>query len=89
MYRDYRCSDNYDCSCEFDEYDNGLPRCPELAQSYVPIQRMGKTFCPDVALKMGTLFPELVSPYMPYQSIAEIEYIKNANKIKGGCYDGM
>ena len=36
-----------------------------LAQSYVPWQTMDKTFKPCVGLKMGTIFPELVSPYVP------------------------
>ena len=44
-----------------------------LAQSYVPFQFMDKTFKPCVGLKMGTIFPELVSPYVPCQSIEEIE----------------
>lgn len=34
---------------------------------------------------MGTIFPELVSPYMPGQSQREIEYIRNMNQIKEGC----
>lgn len=34
---------------------------------------------------MGTIFPELVSPYMPGQSLAEIEYLKATNPIKEGC----
>ena len=34
---------------------------------------------------MGTIFPELVSPYVPCQSIEEIEFIKATNKIGKGC----
>ena len=86
------CSDvaNYsnmydDCACGFDEEYNHFPENPMLAQSYVPIQRMDKTFIPSVGLKMGTIFPELVSPYMPGQSLREIEYIRNTNQIKKGC----
>ena len=58
---------------------------PTLAQSYVPIQRMNKTFTPCVGLKMGTIFPELVSPYSPCQSVEEIAFIKAMNKIGKGC----
>lgn len=81
---------NYDnmydeCSCGFDEEYNYFPDNPMLAQSYVPIQRMDKTFIPSVGLKMGTIFPELVSPYMPGQSMREIEYIRNTNMTKEGC----
>lgn len=75
------------CECGYDEADNGFPENPMFGQSYVPVQRMNKTFKPCVGLKMGTLFPELVSPYMPCQSIAENEYIAATNKIKGGCND--
>ena len=64
---------------------NYFPENPMFGQSYVPIQRMDKTFIPSVGLKMGTIFPELVSPYMPGQSQREIEYIRNTNMIKEGC----
>ncbi len=73
------------CECGFDEEDNLFPTNPMFAQSYVPWQTMNKTFIPSVGLKMGTIFPELVSPYMPGQSMEEIEYIKNSNKIGKGC----
>lgn len=74
-------------SCECG-YDQGMPVFPNnavLAQSYVPFQYMDRTFKPCVGLKMGTIFPELVSPYMPCQSMEEIEFIKAANKIGKGC----
>jgi len=79
--------DSNDCECGFDEADNGLPSNPQLAQSYVPLQVMGRTFKPCVGLKKGTIFPELVSPYEPCQSLDEINYIKSRNEIKGGCND--
>lgn len=74
-----------DCECGFDEEDNLFPNNPMFAQSYVPWQTMDKTFTPCVGLKMGTIFPELVSPYMPGQSMEEIEFIRNANTIGMGC----
>lgn len=73
------------CECGFDEEDNMFPQNPMLAQSYVPWQIMDKTFVPTVGLKMGTIFPELVSPYMPGQSMEEIEYIRRKNVIGEGC----
>lgn len=73
------------CACGFDEEENLFPDNPMLAQSYVPFQIMDKTFISSVGLKMGTIFPELVSPYMPGQSQREIEYIRNTNQIKEGC----
>ena len=81
------CSEKYNnnCECGFDEEDDVFPSNPMLAQSYVPIQRMNKTFTPCVGLKMGTIFPELVSPYMPGQSMEEIAFIEATNKIGEGC----
>lgn len=73
------------CECGFDEEDNLFPTSPMFGQSYVPWQTMDKTFMPCVGLKMGTIFPELVSPYMPGQSMEEIEYIRKTNSIGKGC----
>ena len=56
-----------------------------LGQSYVPIQIMGETFKPCVGLKNGTLFPELVSPYSPGDSMKEIKYLAATNTIGKGC----
>lgn len=74
-----------ECECGFDEEDNLFPSNPMFAQSYVPWQIIDRTFTPCTGLKMGTIFPELVSPYMPGQSMEEIEYIRMANKIGKGC----
>ena len=75
------------CECGFDEeYEMGVfPENPMLAQSYVPWQFMDKTFKPEVGLKMGTIYPELVSPYMPCQSMRVNEYLEATNKIGEGC----
>ena len=73
------------CSCGFDEEYNVFPENTMLAQSYVPFQYMDKTFKPCVGLKMGTLFPELVSPYVPCQSMEEINFIRESNEIGKGC----
>lgn len=77
--------DDDDCGCGFDQGMQVFPDNAVLAQSYVPYQFMDKTFKPCVGLKMGTIFPELVSPYMPCQGIEEIEFIKATNKIGKGC----
>ena len=73
------------CDCGFDEEQSVFPENPMLAQSYVPIQYMDRTFKPCVGLKMGTIFPELVSPYSPGQSMEEIKYIEMTNTIGKGC----
>ena len=79
--------DKNECGCGFDEeYEMGVfPENPMLAQSYVPWQFMDKTFKPEIGLKMGTIFPELVSPYMPCQSMRTLEYLEATNKIGEGC----
>ena len=73
------------CDCGFNEEDSMFPQNPMLAQSYVPIQKLNKTFTPCVGLKMGTIYPELVSPYKPCDSIEEIAFIKAMNTVKEGC----
>jgi len=75
------------CKCGYEEDNNGLPENPVLAQSYVPIQEFNKTFCPCTALEMGSLFPELVRPYYPNQSICEFKQIEALNR-KGECNYG-
>ena len=45
----------------------------------------GRNVFPTVGLKMGTIFPELVSPYFPCQSMEEIQFIKQRNTIGKGC----
>ena len=79
-----------ECECGFDDEEMDVfPKNPMLAQSYVPIQYIEKTFKPCVGLDKGTIFPELVSPYEPGDSMRDIEYIKNTNNIGEGCnFDG-
>lgn len=76
---------NYNCGCGFDTEESVFPYNPMLAQSYVPIQTLDKTFTPCCGLKNGTIFPELVSPYEPCQSIEFINYLKRRNTIGEGC----
>ena len=83
---DYEMHNNHHkCNCGFEEETSLFPENPMLGQSYVPIQYMDKTFMPEVGLKMGTIFPELVSPYCPGQSMKEISYLEATNKIGEGC----
>jgi len=83
-----KCNCDYDmddCSCGFDDEYDVFPENPMYGQSYVPIQKMNKVIKPVVGLRNGTIFPELVSPYCPGQSMEEIEYIRENNKIGEGC----
>ena len=72
-----------------EEYEMSVfPDNPMLAQSYVPWQYMDKTFRPEIGLKMGTIFPELVSPYTPCQSMRTNEFLETTNQIGEGCNNG-
>ncbi len=74
-----------ECECGFSISNNVFPDNPMYGQSYVPIQYMDKTFKPAIGLKMGTIFPELVSPYVPCMDMKEQEFIAMTNKIGEGC----
>ncbi len=76
---------SYNCGCGFDREENVFPMNPMLAQSYVPIQNLDKTFTPCCGLKNGTIFPELVSTYEPCDSMKFIKYLKDRNEIGEGC----
>lgn len=45
--------------------------------AYTPTQIMTRTYSPAEGLRNGTIFPELVSPYYPGQSIDFINYLRN------------
>lgn len=77
------CNQN-SCRCGF-ENSSGFPTNWMYAHSYVVNQRMNQIYTPEVGLKIGTIFPELVSPYCPNQSLEEINFLKNSNTIGGGC----
>ena len=78
---------NENCNCGFDDDEeaNVFPENPMLAQSYVPIQYMNETFKPCIGLDNGTLFPELISPYCPGDSMKDIEFLRQTNSIGEGC----
>lgn len=76
-------SNNFSCGFDMDS-NSVFPNNPMYGQSYVPIQQMGKVFNPETGLKMGTIYPELVSPYSPCQSIRTIEFLKNSNDFGEG-----
>ena len=77
--------DMHNCNCGFDTEEDVFPLNPMLAQSYVPIQTLDKTFTPCCGLKNGTIFPELVNPYEPCQNMKFNEYLVRRNKIGEGC----
>lgn len=72
------------CTCGYNQ-SYQFPETPVLGQSYTPIQQFGRTFKPCIGLKMGTIFPDLVSPYMPGESSADINYLATTNEMKEEC----
>ena len=81
----YTSNKDSSCDCGFEESENVFPSNPMFGQSYVPMQKMTNVFTPICGLKNGSLFPELVSPYYPCQSVEDIEYLKSRNEIGKGC----
>ena len=73
------------CKCGFENDPTVFPENYMYGQSYVPIQYLNKIFKPEVGLKMGTIFPELVSPYIPGQCMDEYDYLRNKTKNEGQC----
>ena len=63
---------------------NLFPRDLMFGHAYVPNQRMRNIFTPEEALRRGSLFPELVSPYAPCQSMKVIQSLRET----GGVFDG-
>ena len=73
------------CACGFDEEESLFPDNLMYGHAYVPNQKLNKVFRPEVGLNMGTIFPELVSPYEPCQSMEMMEYLRCKNEIGKGC----
>ena len=61
---------------------SAFPRNYMYGYAYTPVQNIKETYNPCNALANGTIFPELVSPYSPDDSIEFINYLKNQG---GGC----
>ena len=64
--------------------NNVFPTNYLYGHAYTPIQYMNRTFTPEVGLKNGTIFPELVSSYNPGQSMDFIEYLKRGGDLNNG-----
>ncbi len=59
---------------------NAFPTNYLYGHAYTPVQTMNKTYTPEVGLQNGTIFPELVSPYVPGQSMDFINYLRNGGR---------
>lgn len=92
------CSNNNDCrcrsnncqsntgytnSCNSTVYNTNGFESYSYANAYVPNQVLGTPFSPMQGLQNGTMFPELVRPYYPGQSLEEMNYLRYGRR--GGC----
>ena len=68
--------------CNQNNIDNQVLEnvCDDLNQNAVQYSNT-----PCCGLKMGTIFPELVSPYRPGQSMEFNDYLRARNEIGEGC----
>ena len=72
----------YSNSCSRTVYNTNGVSNYSYASSYVPNQILGTPFSPMQGLQNGTMFPELVRPYSPGQSMEEMNYLRYG---RGGC----
>ena len=79
------CNNDEKCTCGFENDPTVFPENYMYGQSYVPIQYIDQIFKPEAGLKMGTIFPELVSPYIPCQNMEEIAYLRKRTMNQGQC----
>lgn len=69
-------------NCNNNHY-NAFPTNYLYGHAYTPNFIMNKTFTPEIGLRNGTVFPELVSQYYPGQSMDFIEYLKSGGRNNG------
>lgn len=67
-------------NCKRKSVQTGFPTNYIFGYCYVPNQMINETFTPPAGLCRGTIFPELVSPYEPDDSIKFINYLKQGGK---------
>ncbi|MBR2289945.1 MAG: spore coat associated protein CotJA [Clostridia bacterium] len=60
-----------------------FPSNLRYGSAYVPVQTFRTVYSPEDGLSYGTMYPELVRPYYPNQSMAEMDYLRNYNE--RGC----
>lgn len=60
--------------------NNSLPSNLRYGNAYVPVQTFRTVYSPTEGLSYGTMFPELVFPYSPNQSLSEMNYLRNYNE---------
>lgn len=88
------CNSNCSCNCQNNCNSNSniyanicnsstnqpFPENYLYGHAYTPNQTMNRTYEPGIGLENGTIFPELVSPYYPDQSIDFINFLRNGGR---------
>ncbi len=73
--------ESYTNRCNNSRMTSGLPNCYMFGHAYVPNQVYnGNSFNPEQGLQNGTMFPELVSPYMPLDSMKVINALRTERR---------
>lgn len=73
----------YSNSCNSTVFNTNGFESYSYANAYVPNQVLGTPFSPMQGLQNGTMFPELVRPYYPGQSLEQMNYLRYGRR--GGC----
>lgn len=60
---------------------NAFPENYLYGHAYTPNFVLNNTYIPEVGLENGSIFPELISPYSPGQSIDFIEYLRRGGNV--------
>lgn len=76
------CSSMYSTICQ-NNTTNVFPENYLYGHAYTPVQTLNNTYNPEVGLQNGSIFPELVSPYSPGQSIDFIEFLRSGGSNNG------
>lgn len=79
---------NNNCSCMYSNIcqntnANAFPENYLYGHAYTPVQTLNNTFNPEIGLQNGSIFPELISPYSPGQSIDFIEFLRCGGRENG------
>lgn len=73
--------EEYSNMCNNSKEMSGFPECYMFGHAYVPNQvYTGNSFTPEQGLRNGTMFPELISPYMPLDSMRVIETLRSERR---------
>lgn len=75
------CSNMFANICQ--NTNRAFPENYLYGHAYTPVQTLNSTYSPDIGLECGSIFPELVSPYSPGQSIDFIEFLRSGGSCNG------